>query len=190
MDQSTRERAVLASSLESHLRGIYAYFRRLGVDAASAEDLVQETFITAWRNLRSLRDERKLRPWVYSIAFRCFLKHTEGVAARAPVAIAVDVAAGPMDDPGSDERLAAHVVHHMLRALPDEYLHPLVLVYWEDLSYQEAARVLSLPVGTLAWRVHKALKLMRQALAEKGTRDEDNPRKPQASRALDPFGKG
>ncbi len=48
----------------------------------------------------------------------------------------------------------------------------LVLVYWQGFSYGEAARILSLPLGTLAWRVHKGLRLLGHALAEKGLNDD------------------
>jgi DNA-directed RNA polymerase specialized sigma24 family protein len=61
-----------------------------------------------------------------------------------------------------------------------------VLVYWQDLSYVEAAKVLSLPVGTLAWRVHKALKMMKKALAEKGLDDDLATHRPASTGAVDP----
>lgn len=57
--------------IESWLGDIYAYFRRLGVDVATAEDLTQETFIIAWQNYARLRAPEKLRSWLYGIAYRC-----------------------------------------------------------------------------------------------------------------------
>jgi RNA polymerase sigma-70 factor (ECF subfamily) len=189
LDHVTRKQAAFAAVLESRLRDIYSYFRRLGVDAAAAEDLAQETLVIAWQNLSSLRDESKLRAWLYGIAHRRYLRHRGKVAAEATVEIGDQSPAGPAHDPGSDERLSSQMVHQALRTLPERYLHPLTLIYWEDLSYQEAARVLSLPIGTLAWRVHKALKLVRQALAEEGSGNESAP-EPQGTRATDSLGEG
>jgi RNA polymerase sigma-70 factor (ECF subfamily) len=189
LDHVTRKQALFAAALESRLRDIYSYFRRLGADTAAAEDLAQETLVIAWQNLANLRDERKLRAWLYGIAHRRYLRHRGKVAAEATVEIGDQSPAGPAQDPGSDERLSSRMVRQALRTLPEQYLHPLALIYWEGLSYQEAARVLSLPIGTLAWRVHKALKLVRQALAEEGTRDESAPES-QGTRATDSLGEG
>jgi len=189
LDHVTRKQAAFAAALESRLRDIYSYFRRLGVDTAAAEDLAQETLVIAWQNLSSLRDESKLRAWVYGIAYRRYLRHRGKAATEATIQIGDQVAAGPAHDPGSDEHLSERMVHQALRTLPEQYLHPLALIYWEDLSYQEAARVLSLPIGTLAWRVHKALKLVRRALAEEDTRNECA-EEPQGTRATDSLGEG
>jgi len=170
------------------VRDIHAYFARLAVNRASIDDLVQETFITAWQNLPALRDERKLRSWLYGIAYRHYLKHRDRLASSAWEVIGDEPAAAASADPGSDDSLTAHMVREALLALPDRYLHPLLLLYWEDLSYQEAAAVLSVPIGTLAWRAHKALKLMRAALAEKGSTDEAIPHAAQRDRTAGSLG--
>ncbi len=188
MDQAAAKRAALSEALESRLRDIYSYFRRLGVDAASAEDLAQDTFVDAWRSVPGLRDERKLRGWMYRIAHRRYLRYRDNAASDPTVQIGEDLPAGPSHNPGSDDHLAAQMVRKALGTLPEKYLHPLALVYWEDLSYKEAARVLSLPIGTLAWRVHKALKLMKQVLAEEEIGDETVSHGPQTDRATDSLG--
>ena len=176
MDDTSRRRAELAAAVRGRLSDIYAYFRRLGVDAATAEDLAQDTFILAWQGIANLRDETKLRSWLYGIAYRRYLQYRESVRPSAP--LADDVTASSADDPGDDEHLTAQAIRAAVLALPAEYLHPVVLLYWEGISYKDAARALSLPIGTFAWRVHKAMKLLRRALAEKGA---DNDPVPQES---------
>jgi len=171
MDQAAYRREALVAAFESRLGEIYSYFRRLRVDPAAAEDLAQETFVEAWQDLPKLRDERKLRAWLYQIAYHRFLRHKTS-AADATVELPEGLAGGPLDNPGSDERLESQTMLEAVRGLPEEYLQPFILVHWEEFSYQEAARVLSLPVGTLAWRVHKALKLLRRALVEEGDGNE------------------
>jgi RNA polymerase sigma-70 factor (ECF subfamily) len=189
MDQVARKQAAFAEALGSELRGIYSYFRRLGVEAASAEDLTQDTFVSAWQHLPSLRDARKLRGWLYRIAHRRYLKHRDAAAKRATTELSQALAAAPADDPGSDERTHLRAVRHVLHQLPEPYLHPLILIYWEDLSYQEAAHALSLPLGTFSWRVHKALRLLRRALAEEGIGDEAT-QTSKASRPADSVSEG
>jgi len=160
-----------AALAEAHAGGIYAYFRRLGVEATAAEDLAQETFLTAWENLGALRDQRRIRSWLYGIAYRRYLKHRESAACHATVPISEELAERG-GDPANERSLSAQAVRAVVQGLPDEYRQALVLVYWEDLSYKEAARALALPLGTFAWRVHKALKLARKALAEEQGSDE------------------
>jgi len=172
MEEAARMQAAFDRALESQLPRIYAYLRRLGASAAAADDLVQETFLIAWQGVSKVRAEGDLKPWLYGIARRCYLKHRTRAVREATEQIGADLAAAPADDPGSDERLAAHLVREALLHLPDKYLQPLALVYWEELSYEEAAQALSIPVGTLGWRVHKALKLIRKALAEEGAEHE------------------
>ncbi len=159
------------ASIESWLGDIYAYFRRLGVDAATADDLTQETFIIAWQNYARLRAQEKLRSWLYGIAYRCYLKQRSTAAARVTVELTDELIAGG-HDPADDTQLNVRAIHQALQTLPERYLHPLVLIYWEELSYLEAAGALAIPLGTLAWRVHKGLHLLRHALAVKGAHDE------------------
>lgn len=169
-DRVARNEAAFQSTLETRLTEVYAFFRRLRVDHATAQDLVQDTFVTAWQDLPDLRDARALRPWLYRIAYRRYLRHRTRRAEAAM--LSDDLPAPPHQAPGSDEHLARQAVAQALRGLPEIYLHPLLLLHWEGLSYPEAARVLSLPLGTFAWRVHRGLQLLRVALAE-GERDHE-----------------
>jgi RNA polymerase sigma-70 factor, ECF subfamily len=172
MDETTRMQAAFDRAMESQFRGIYAYFRRLGAGPAAADDLVQETFLAAWQGLAKVRREADLKAWLYGIAYRRYLKHRTQFARDAADHLDEEIAGSSRDDPGGDARLTAQLVRRTVRRLPDRYLQPLALVYWGGLSYEEAARVLAVPVGTLGWRVHKGLELARKALQEEGFEDD------------------
>lgn len=187
MDHLEQRRAYLANAVSARLAEIYSFLRRLGVAEATAQDLAQDTFVIAWQRAARLHGERELRSWLYGIAYRRYLQHREKARVRDTDELRETVEE-PGADPGSDQHLSTQVVREAVRTLPDKYQHPLVLVYWQDLSYLEAAKVLSLPVGTLAWRVHKALKLMRRALAEKGLNDDLATHAQPAARRADPVG--
>jgi RNA polymerase sigma-70 factor (ECF subfamily) len=170
VDEVEKRRACLVKAARARLAEIHSFLRRLGVDAATAEDLAQDTFLIAWQRASRLRGERQLKGWLYGIAYRRYLQYRETARSQTTIELTEEVVESGAD-PGGGQRLSDYVVRGALMALPEAYAHPLVLVYWQGLSYLEAARVLSLPVGTLAWRVHKGLKMMRRALAEKGLDD-------------------
>jgi len=165
---------VSADVLKANLRDVYSYFRRLGVDSAAAEDLTQDTFLVTWQNRHKVSSNGKLRSYLYGVAYRRYLQHMDRARGGRTVAITDQIAAGPAADPGSDESQAARALREAVLSLPPNYRNPLVLLYWQDLSYQEAAHALSLRMGTFAWRVQQALKLLRQRLAESREEVADN----------------
>jgi RNA polymerase sigma factor (sigma-70 family) len=162
--RSSAEHERFAMVVEQSLPGLYGYFRRLGLGAAAAEDLTQDTFLAAWQGLPRLREEGKLRSWLYGIAYHHYLRHRTRRRAEAGEEAMTDLPA--RGSPGDDPSLDGHAVREAVGRLADLYRQPVVLVYWQGLSYEEAAHALKLPLGTLSWRLHKALGLLREALAE------------------------
>ncbi len=186
MEEAARMQAAFDRALESQLPRIYAYLRRLGAERGrgrrpGAGDLPHRL---AGRS----QSARRRRPEALAVRHCPSLlpQASDPRGPRSKEQIGANLAAAPADDPGSDERLAAHLVREALLHLPDKYLQPLALVYWEELSYEEAAQALSIPVGTLGWRVHKALKLIRKALAEEGAEHEAGSPGPEADRTACP----
>jgi RNA polymerase sigma-70 factor (ECF subfamily) len=182
---ASEPREQFQAGLPAYAREIYLYLRRLGADAASAEDLRQETLLLAWQRLARLRDPRKLRSWLYGIAYRVYLSRRDQPARVATEP--VEELASRASDPGSDRSLLFHVVRESVLQLPPKYRHALILLYWQELSYREAAAALSLPVGTLAWRAHTGLRLVRRSLREKGVIHESLDAETTADGLTDPL---
>ena len=172
MTRATAKDAAFADTLKARLREVYFYFRRLGVGPYVAEDLAQDTFVVAWQNLHKVSDDGIVRSWLYGIAYRRYLQHRDRMKAARIVQISEQIEADPAHDPGNDQSQTCRAVRDAVLSLAPKYRHPLVLVYWQDLSYQEAAHALSLRMGTFAWRVRRALKLVRERLAEKEVADD------------------
>jgi RNA polymerase sigma-70 factor (ECF subfamily) len=162
MGEAVDRREQLAAMVEEWLPGLYAFVRRLGLPPTEAEDVVQDSLLAAWRSLPRLRDPAKMRSWLFGIAYRHFLRSRR----RHATLELPDGQASLEQDPSSDGRLDRHSVRRAVLGLPELYREPLVLVYWQELSYQEAAEVLRVPLGTLSWRLHQALSLLREALTE------------------------
>ncbi|WP_344272836.1 RNA polymerase sigma factor, partial [Actinomadura napierensis] len=141
--------------------------RRLGDQAA--DDVVAETFLAAFRR-RGRYDLARpdARPWLYGIAANLIGKHrrseTRMLQALArtgadPVTDAIDRADARVSAAAVSRRLAG-----ALADLPARDRDVLLLVAWADLSYQQVAEALSIPVGTVRSRLNRARRKVREAL--------------------------
>ncbi|MFD9431354.1 RNA polymerase sigma factor [Streptomyces sp. NPDC060002] len=154
-----------------HAAVIHRYAaRRLGEDAA--EDITAETFLAAFRT-RGRYDASRAgaRPWLYGIAANLIGKQrrTEVRALRALARTGHDPVADSWTD-RSDSRVTAQAAQGRLAGalagLSRGDRDVLLLVAWADLGYQEVAEALSIPVGTVRSRLHRARRKVRLALGD------------------------
>ncbi len=142
--------------------------RRIG--AAGAEDVVAETFLAAFGQRESYDLARPdARPWLYGIATNLTGRHrrTEIRMYRALARTGRDPVTEPFTDRVDAVVSAAHAGTRLAAALaklPAAYRDALLLVTWGDLSYEQAAVALGVPVGTVRSRVHRARSKLRRAL--------------------------
>jgi RNA polymerase sigma-70 factor (ECF subfamily) len=125
-------------------------------DRALAEDVTQETFIRAFRFLHSFRGDSRFTSWLLRITRNCAMDTIKRYRGR--VLPEAPPSAGSPDPQARVELQAA------LAAVSDEHREPFLLIEVFGLSYQEAADVLSLPVGTVKSRMHRARLALMQAL--------------------------
>jgi RNA polymerase sigma factor (sigma-70 family) len=159
---------------------LYRYAQRR-VGPATAEDVVADTFVAAFRQ-RSKYDLRRpdARPWLFGILTRELAHSRRGEVRRyralaraapdpvteAPAERVVDaVAAGALRP-----RLAA-----ALATVSTRDRDVLLLIAWGDLTYEEVAGALGIPIGTVRSRLHRARSHLRAALGGTGLTDEENP---------------
>ncbi len=151
--------------VRAHQGAVFRYLRRLVTDGAAAEDLTQETFVTALSRLSTWRGEGSLRGWLLSIARSQWLMAQRAPAARhQPEEDAslerLGLAAGwgaPMDPEVLATRLEAHaVLERALTALDLEAREVLTLRDLEGLSGDETAQALGLSVAAMKSRLHRA----------------------------------
>jgi RNA polymerase sigma-70 factor (ECF subfamily) len=151
--------------VERHQGAVYRLLRRLARDEASAEDLTQETFMTALEHLGAWRGEGTMRGWLLSIARSRWLMARRGSPARHEPADdssleTLGLAAGwgsPMDPEALTSRLEQQqVLERALSALDEESREVLTLRELEELSGEETAQVLGLTVPAMKSRLHRA----------------------------------
>jgi len=169
IERSWYEPEAFAALYDRHAVPIHRFAgRRLGDQMA--DDVVGETFLAAFRR-RKRYDLRRAdaRPWLYGIAANVIGKHrrAEVRMLRAFARTGADpVAAGHADL--VDSRVCAAAVQRDLAAalagLSAGDRDVLLLIAWADLSYEETAAALGIPVGTVRSRLHRARRKVREAL--------------------------
>jgi RNA polymerase sigma factor (sigma-70 family) len=149
-----------AEIFDRHAEGIYRYAaRRLGQQAAA--DVMSEVFLAAFRNRRRYDTGRQdARPWLYGIAVNVISEHQRAqrrharVLAIVPGMPASDVVADEVVDRVTAAQLRPRIMQ-VLGELPGSDRELVLLVAWAGLSYEQAARALGIPLGTVRSRLHR-----------------------------------
>lgn len=158
------ERDAFDALIDRWHRPLWTYARRLTGSDDAAHEAVQDAWLRILRGLPRLRDAGRLRPWLFGITRRVLMDRLRDQYAAVRFAGDVDpdtVAVEPADeDPEADE--AALLAG--LAALPLTEREVLTLVYLHELSLAEVADLVGVPVGTVKSRLHRARRMLRQAL--------------------------
>ena len=171
------DRHAFAELVKRHQSGVRACLRKLTAgNQALADDLAQDTFVLAWRNLKSFRQEARFSTWLYRIATNCWLadarKRKEELLGDR-----VDAIGDDEDDAmphASDDLHADHArgtslrmdMERALAVLSDAERAAIVQCYHNDLTHEEAAYVLGCPVGTVKTHVLRGKQKLKAALAD------------------------
>ncbi|MGQ0723113.1 MAG: RNA polymerase sigma factor [Candidatus Eiseniibacteriota bacterium] len=146
-----------------HQRRVFGLGVRLLGTSHDADDLVQETFLRAWRALDRLDAERPVIPWLLRIATNRAMTMLSARGRRAAEVLDEDLpAAGTRPDESAERAQLLARVSRALAALSDEQRIVLSLRASEGLSYLEIAAMLDVPVGTVMSRLARARETMRR----------------------------
>jgi RNA polymerase sigma-70 factor (ECF subfamily) len=152
-----------AELVERFSRYVYAIsVQAFRLPEADAEDVFQEVFARAYQHLDSLRDDAAVRPWLAQLTRRLCIDRLRSVARERP---ASDEELTP---PGFEETLVlldeALTVHEALAEVPEHCREILDRFFARDESYKTIGEALDLPPGTIASRISRCLKRLRDAL--------------------------
>ena len=158
----TREERFEAEALP-HLKALYGTAYRMTRNSHDAEDLVQETLLRAYRAFDGYTSGTNIRAWLHTILYRV---RTDAFrrAGRAPRTVEME-GDGPAV-PAPQEALAAggEDLVRALDALPEAFRIAVVLRDVQELTYEEIAGVLGIPIGTVMSRIHRGRALLRADL--------------------------
>ena len=126
-----------------------------------AEELAQEAFFQAYRSRSSLRDVEAVKGWLVAILRNCHSQMRRQGKSRAEVPID-EMPYEPEDHHACS--INALALHQALAKLNEGYRLPVVLFYFQDLSYREISEALELPIGTVMSRLSRARKLLHELI--------------------------
>ncbi len=171
-----------------HLDRLLSAARRRMSSPELAEDLVQETYLQAWRNFCSLSDPTLVYPWMFGILRRQIADHYRlHVRRQALVPItrldeSYEAIVGSDDDQPFEvllESLAWQRLSDLLKQLPDDFCEALTLHDLEGFKYREIAEMTDTPMGTVMSRIHRARQMLLALAGQPATRwDATNPGAP------------
>jgi RNA polymerase sigma-70 factor (ECF subfamily) len=157
-----------AELVRVHYQAVYRLLAHLTRDVHRAEDLTQETFITALEKIGGFQQKSSLGTWLHRIAYTKFVdaqrtrQRADGLRDRLGQSQARPV--DPIEAVAADE--GAKKLQRALDQLEESDRGLLVLHYLQGLSYREMSVVLDEPSGTVKWRTHLALARLRELLPD------------------------
>ena len=158
--------AAIRQLYSRHAEALHGYAERFCPDRASADDIVQETFIRAWRYLPQLTaDDRPIRPWLFRVA-RNLLIDADRAARARPITVQDQPDDDARDDSGLDQVLDRQLVSAALQHLSPAHRAVLAAPFYHGDSLATVARQLGIPHGTARSRLHYALHALREQMQD------------------------
>ena len=145
-----------------HMKAMRAFALSLTQNQALADDIVQDAVIKAWTNFEKFEDGTNLRAWLFTILRNCFYSHRRKLRNEVEDVDGL-IASALATKPAHDGRLQLQDLFAALLRVPSEQREALLLVGAAGFSYDEAAELCGVPLGTIKSRANRA----RQHLADK-----------------------
>ena len=153
-------------SIIEHIPRLRRYARALVGDRYVADDLVQDTLERAWNKFHLWREGSDLRAWLFTIMHNVFVNQIR--RRRHEIEQEMNTLPTPAARATLGEQLEPEDVDRALRTLSPEQREVVLLVGVEQLTYEEVARALDIPLGTVMSRLSRGRERMRQLLSDPG----------------------
>jgi RNA polymerase sigma factor (sigma-70 family) len=142
---------------------LYNFYTKMTQDRALSEDLVQDVFLRILRYRQTYRPGTPFRAWIYHIARNARVDAMRKVKPEAPM-LAEPTAPATAD--AAQQKQEAQLLQRALMQLPEDKREILILSRYQELKYEEIARLMGCEVGAVKVRVHRALQQLREAFRQ------------------------
>jgi RNA polymerase sigma-70 factor (ECF subfamily) len=142
------------------------YARALTGNAPAAEDLVQDCLERAWNKFHLWQTGSNMRAWMFTIMHNIHVNQVRKAISRPTVVSMADWNDDRGEKPVQEKRIEVLNVGSALAQLPEEQRAVVLLIGLEELSYQEVAKVLDIPMGTVMSRLSRGRERLRKILSD------------------------
>jgi RNA polymerase sigma-70 factor, ECF subfamily len=150
-----------------HLNSLFRTAWRIVGDKEEAEDLVQETFLQAWKSFHRFETGTNCRAWLFKILFHVINHHRRKWFKFTWVTDSEEMLENTLIyEPPVSQNLSDEDVLASLEKVPSQYREVVLLADVQEFSYKEIAEILNAPVGTVMSRLSRGRKILRQELAD------------------------
>ncbi len=172
------EREAFDQLVRKHERRAYQYAFRLTRNPEEAADIVAEAFFRVYSALRSFRQDSAFGTWLYRIVTNCYLDSQKKSRSRQTTSLSRPSSeddaelemqiedAAPLPDEAALSQERTHALARAIDALPEYQRAMIVMYHGEQLSYEEIAEALDLPIGTVKSRLNRARLSLKDLLSK------------------------
>jgi RNA polymerase sigma-70 factor (ECF subfamily) len=153
----------IAQLVAEHHQAVYRYAYRLTGSVPDAEDLTQQVFLNAQQKLAQVRQQERVRAWLFAILRNCFLKSCRKRRPLPAASLNLNMDSLPAA-PRREVLVEPGRLQAAINDLPPRYRVVLTMFYFENASYREIAEQLCLPMGTVMSRLARAKGYLRNEL--------------------------
>ncbi len=148
------------------------YGRRYLAREEDIEDVIQDVFLKTYQNMQSYNSAYRFSPWIYRIAHNAFVNVLRKRKHRTFEFVDFDTFVSPLSfsqpqEVEAESTKLKKVIEEHLKELAPKYREIIILHYFEELSYDEIAEVLHIPIGTVGVRLRRARAQLKETLREK-----------------------
>src|SRR5215472_3297083 len=164
------DQEAFAQLVQRYQRIVFNLVYRMLQQYEEATEITQETFLAAWQGLPSFRGDARFPTWLYRIAYNCSLKQLEQRKRERALQAAIQAeqllhtGGSEHADAALEARERQSIVHEQLASLPAKYRVVLVLRHLQEMTYEEIAETLTMPIGTIKTHLFRARNLLKERL--------------------------
>ncbi|MBX4190759.1 sigma-70 family RNA polymerase sigma factor [Candidatus Saccharibacteria bacterium] len=152
-----------AELIDRYKDGLYLHCFSIVRDEDAAEDLAQEAFIQAYRQLKKYDEKYRFSTWLYKIATNKAIDHLRKKSPHLLNDEELDNLKSQLPSPDVEARFSE--LHHAVDNLPANFRSVLSLYYWQGQSYEEIAEIMQVPIGSVRGWISRAKLILRKELS-------------------------